>query len=224
MLIVSLILGLVGGATIIVLLTGDDPEELATRSDSSTDERSRSSSSTAPAPAEADADSSSSSGDEGTQVTLGDRTASTAISGSLPGVSAPVATTVPSPGITSPSTSLNSGFPAGSGMEGKYVAVVWSEKRSAASDPQISAKVAEYRARYGDGVFGLHDGAFPSLKEGTVAVALDNDFTSARQAAQWCLNEGLSGRFTCFGVVLNDSPYVKDESGDYRRMYPERLS
>lgn len=126
---------------------------------------------------------------------------------------------------TPPTTSppADPAIPAPSEVANKYVAIVWSEERGLASDSDVEARVAEYRALYGDGVFGVRDGSFSSLRDGTVAVALDNGFTSALQAAQWCRNLGLSGDYGCVGVLLDDSPYSQDERGDYTRRYPEEL-
>ena len=228
----SLILGVAGGATIIVLLTGDDADEVAT-SERRTDKSTRGSNSTEPSRSDDDASSSNDSDDSDggfddsePEVTLGDRnpvTTDVSPSPAPPGDGAVPTTTGSAPTSSSVSPTSDSVFPPRTALEGKYVAMVWSELRSGPADAEIQAKVSELQARYGDGIFGVRDGTFASLKDGSIGVALDNNFTSARQAAEWCRNEGLVGHFTCFGVVLNDVPFVKDERGDYRRMYPEKL-
>lgn len=229
LLALSLVLGVAGGATIIVLLTGDDQKETAT-----SERESRSADRSATSTAADDNDpSSAEESDEGPnessepEVTLADRVSSTTrpasaqTTGLAPASTPPVNT--PTTAATAPPTASDSLLPPKNVLEGRYVAIVWSELRSSPSDAEIIAKVNEYRAQFGDVVIGLRGSMFTSLTDGAIAVAVDNEFSSARQGAEWCRNQGLDSGSSCFGVILSDTTGPDTERGDYTRLYPGNL-
>lgn len=204
------------GAVMIVVLVSSRTGEVATSPTRSSDVRT---SDSAPAPARDDSPTSSgakdSDGSTG-DVTLPDRDGTTAGPDSDTGTGrAPVTTPATAP--------TNPAIPSPAELADRHVAVVWSEDRPSGDESDLEERVAEFRSRFGEQVFGIRIGGFASLKPGTVAVAVDNDFTSARQAAEWCRTEGLSGDYGCVGVLLDNAPYSQDERSDSRRRYPEEL-
>lgn len=205
------------GAVMIVVLVSSRTGEVATSPTRSSDVRT---SDSAPAPERDDPPTSSGSGDSDApagEVTLPDRQDKTAAG---PGSDAGTRTTSATTPTTAPT---NPAIPSTVELSNRHVAVVWSENRPSGDESDLEARVADYRLRFGERVFGLRIGSFASLKPGTVAVAVDNDFTSARQAAEWCSAEGLSGDYECVGVLLDNVPYSQNERSDSRRRYPEEL-
>jgi hypothetical protein len=132
----------------------------------------------------------------------------------------------PSPTVSSPSTqtspSTTSLFASRDALYGRYVAILWSGV--VPTDPAQDAgqfledELATYQAQFGAGVVAVDSDQFRSLRDGTVAVAYDGGFASAREAKVWCRANGFPGTQDCYGVVLSDD-HSPDDRGDLIRTY-----
>lgn len=104
------------------------------------------------------------------------------------------------------------------------VAVLWSDFGSLPSNV-ASSQAARWTTRYGTLVRVVEGNWYRSIRDGTVAVVYDGSFSSVRDAAQWCVNQGIAGTngTSCFGVILNDN-FSEQDRGDGRgRFYPANL-
>lgn len=124
---------------------------------------------------------------------------------------------------TSTPTSTSALFASRDVVYGRYVAIMWSglvadSESRAASDEVVEAQLGLLQARFGSNVIAIDSNQFGSLRNGTVAVAYDGGFSSARDAKRWCRDNGFPGTQDCFGVVLSDD-FTPDQRGDLIRTY-----
>jgi len=138
--------------------------------------------------------------------------------------------TVVTPPPTAPTTSVATGSGPGpvnaaSGLRGRsevpygsYVAMLWSEKVAGDSDAHAANAKAAKGGYYGVPTAVVYGDDFRSLKDGTIAVVYAGSFSSPRDAAQWCVDQGVTDPDSCIGVGLNDDFTPEDRNGT-GRMY-----
>ncbi len=205
----GLVLWLALGGVVVVVLLGAVWLFTSRSTGQDAIQRSEDIASVQPASSELDDDTNTARVSDETLRSVDDETATTP---------APATSTAPD----STSTSMTILFGSRDALYGRYVAVLWSGFVSN-SPPQdanepLEAQLANYQAQFGPDVIAIDSDQFRSLRDGTVAVAYDGGFSSARSAKRWCRDNGFPGTQDCFGVVLSDD-YTPDQRGDLIRTY-----
>lgn len=137
----------------------------------------------------------------------------------------PTTETTQSPTTASTTMATTSQLPTDSGLRGmsevpygSYVAMLWSERLDGDSQAHAANARAAKTSYYGVPTAVVYGDDFRTLKDGTVAVVYAGPFTSPRDAAQWCLDRGVTDADACIGVGLNDDYTEQDRNGT-GRMY-----